>query len=203
MNPAELEVRSLEPMIHIMWWRKIVLYGVAVATLLVSGVQARDKKTKDRLYLDGRDILQIDYSVAVDPRLMGSPSLADSTRDWKERLFKQSIDPVLEWSDFPMEHILLEPGKRPEKGEPVLKFHAMRWGQDFTGEIEALLQVDLHAYGYRYKIGTYHNTERPPISPSRDLLEEAYIKAMQLSLREAIYDLLPSFEEPPEPTEDP
>lgn len=183
-------------------WRALLLVNALLALLAASDVAGRDKKTKDRLYLDSRDVLQVQYRVDSDPQiLMYSHTLADNDREWKERMLEEVLEPILQFADFPMEYVVLEDRDKPEKGEPVLKLYVLRWRQTSTGEIEALVQLDLHAYGNRYRIGSYRNDEYPTPGASRTRLEETYKNVVTQSIREALFDLLPSFEEPPAPSE--
>lgn len=149
------------------------------------------------IYLDPADTLQIDFHYSPDPRYeMAAPSVADSMRRERQRLFLTAIHTVMPIASLPMGYRVLDPRERPQEGHPVLRIHAYQWEVDDYGELKAVISVTLHAYGERNELGTYDHREQAFRTISESQRRQQLVGAMIKSLTPMLNDLVGHFESP-------
>ncbi len=165
--------------------------GLAFFALLVSSSFARDKKMKNgTLFVDAGETLQIVFSPRVPLELsQESPSVVARMEKEQTEVFRASLTPLLEIAALPLECVYLDDIDKSEEGSAVLRCVPSRWETPLTGEFEPIVEVWLHANGFRQRVGVYKGRVKIPISQPSSLRISSQIKEMTTALTPLLNDL--------------
>jgi hypothetical protein len=98
---------------------------------------------------------------------------------------------------LPIEIRILEERDDPGPG-PLLEIHALRFEQDNSGDLVAVISARLSKYGELNTLGTYNQRDIPPPGGNRQMMDKAFRDVIRKPLREMLDDLQQHFPTPEE-----
>ena len=172
-----------------------------LASLLALGLAACatvPQDTEQYIFLDESETLYVDFRNSADPRLMISmPEVAENMRKLRREDFRVAMAELLELYELPIDVHLLSEFEEPGDG-PVLVITALRFEQDNSGDLVAVIRARLSQYGELNTLGTYNERKTGSVMINDQQLDRAYRELINEPLRELMDELLDRFPTPEE-----
>ncbi len=160
-----------------------------VSCLLVKTAFAKPVASDIILHED--EVLQVVFSYAADPQIaQSSPSLARNMEKEAQQEFREAFESLLSEIELPVAVEIVEPGKRGDKGLPVLAIHAVRWEITSHNEMEVVISAKLKGEGkQKNKLGSFRARDSVSGPQVAALQKQARIKVMRTALVELLGEL--------------
>ncbi len=166
--------------------------------LLAGCVSMGPQDTDQYIFLDESETLFVEFKHQANPIFQANmPEVADSMEESRREDFTVVMNELLYLYQLPIEVRILDKREDPEPG-PLLEIHAVRFEQDNTGDLVAVITAKLSKYGELNTLGTYSQRDIPPPGGNRQLMDKAFRDAIRKPLREMLEDLQRHFPTPEE-----
>lgn len=181
--------------------RRVSCSFLSLAILLALSGCASLREAPDTdtyIFLEPEETLYVRFSLTPDLRLETRyPSMADALEERRYEQFFSAMRALSHVYRFPMEMHLLEKFEKPGDG-PLLDIHAIRWEQEYPGEISVVVRARLERYGALNTLGVFKERGMAPALSTFERTEEAFARAMEDALSQMFLELDNHFETPDE-----
>lgn len=166
--------------------------------LLAGCVSMGPQDTDQYIFLDESETLFVKFNHRANPIYQANmPDVADSMEKSRREDFTIVMTELLYAYQLPIDVVILEEREDPGPG-PLLEIYALRFEQDNTGDLVAIINARLSKYGELNTVGTYSQRDIPPPGGNRQIMDKAFRDVLRKPLREMLDDLQQHFPTPEE-----